>query len=83
MRLQLPEDVCSLLRDNPDIIDDVSNYVRSAVSAKLRTIEYQKRRQSAKMVACGTFGCTNLKNEMDIFCESCRQDYNEDPDAFK
>ena len=34
-------------------------------------------------VVCGTYGCTNLKPEGFIFCETCQQDYRDDPEAFK
>jgi hypothetical protein len=83
MAQRLPKEVVQFLLDNPDEVKKIQDLLKFRVEEVKRKQEYAEKRKNAKMVPCGTYGCTELKNEMDVFCPSCYQDYLEDPDAYK
>ena len=37
----------------------------------------------AEMVPCGAYGCKRPRRSNEIFCDLCRAEFHEDPDAFK
>lgn len=45
--------------------------------------DFTLRIKYRNMVECGNYGCKELRDEKQIFCESCYKESLEDPDAFK
>lgn len=83
MSKRLPKEVVQYLLDNPPEVERIQKTIIAlAAHAKWRA-EIEEKRKNAPMVPCGTYGCTEPRNEMDVMCASCYQDYKEDPDAFK
>lgn len=83
MDQRLPEEVIQYLLSNPPEVERIQRTI--AALAKLETwhAEQRERRKNAPSVPCGIYGCTEPKNAMDAMCNSCREDYREDPDAYK
>jgi hypothetical protein len=48
-----------------------------------RRAGYAEKRKNAPLVPCGMYGCTILRNELDVMCPSCVNDMYDDPDAYK
>lgn len=80
---RLPSDVLKFLRENPEEVEHIRRKMSAIESNKKWRAEIEERRRNAPMVECGAYGCTKLKNAMDVLCKSCEADYREDPDAFK
>ena len=83
MPKRLPADVAKFLLDNLKELERVVATMKATESNAKWRAELAEKRKNAKMVPCGTYGCTQPKNEMDVFCDSCAAEYREDPDAFK
>lgn len=51
------------------------------------SIQYElgapKTGDEVELVECDTYGCRELKKKNAVFCKSCWEDYQEDPDAYK
>ena len=83
MSKRLPKEVVQYLLDNPPEVERIQKTIEAvAANAKWRA-EIAEKYKNAPMVPCGVYGCTEPKNAMAIMCNSCLQDYKEDPDAFK
>lgn len=83
MAKRLPKEVVEYLLANPAEVERIQKTIEAvAANAKWRA-EIAEKRKNAKTVPCGTYGCTEPRNEMDAMCASCYQDYLEDPDAYK
>ncbi len=86
MAKRLPKDVRDYLLEDPARIEVVRAHMRFVESQKENEkwrAELLEKRKNAPMVPCGTYGCTDPRNEMDIMCASCQAEYRDDPDAFK
>lgn len=83
MAKRLPRDVVKFLLDNPKEVEKIQNLMKAIESNAKWRAEIAEKRKNAKTVPCGTYGCTEPRNEMDAMCASCYQDYLEDPDAYK
>lgn len=80
---RLPSDVVAFLRDNPKEVEKIQHLMKAIASNAAWKAEIAAKRAAAPMVPCGTYGCTSPRNEMDAMCGDCRQEYRDDPDAFK
>lgn len=77
------DDVIDFLYKNPEEVEQLRFKIHAIKEEAKRKAEYAEKRKNAKMVPCGNYGCTAPKNEFDVFCPSCYEDYKEDPDAYK
>lgn len=83
MPQRLPRDVVKFLLDNPSELTHIQQTMRARALQEQWRKELEEKRKHAKIVPCGTYGCTNPRSEYDIMCASCLEDYKEDPDAYK
>jgi len=82
MSKRLPQKVLKFLRDNPEEL--------TKLQERIKVVEFNDMwrkdlflKQNAITVKCNLYGCKNIKYETDVMCEMCRQEYKDDPDAFK
>lgn len=83
MPKRLPKEVVQFLLDNPKELEKLQSLMQAIESNAKWHAEIEEKRRNAKTVPCGMYGCTEPKNEMDVMCGSCHQDYLDDPDAYK
>jgi hypothetical protein len=80
----LDDDVVQFLLHNPPELALIRRKIEAGrEKAQREQLKAMEPPRPVKMVPCGTYGCTQPKPEGAIFCESCYQDYKEDPDAYK
>jgi len=79
----LPQDVVDFLLANPAEVQKLREHIAAIASNAKWRAEIAEKRRVAPMIPCGTYGCKRLKNSMDVFCDHCEAEYQEDPDAFK
>lgn len=83
MTSRLPVDVEEFLLENPDQVEKIRSLMHAIKENAKFAAMIAERRKNAPTVPCGTYGCTIPRNEMDVMCKSCYQDYLDDPDAYK
>jgi len=63
--------------------------IEEKVDREMTRVKVESKNEDGRWVEgltekkCGSYGCTNTPTIMGIWCESCYEDYKEDPEAYK
>jgi len=85
--MKLPKEVVQFLLDNPHELEHVKSRMIDAEERRTRPARIaaeKERRAKLPLAPCNGLGykCSNL-TPGGYTCESCLQEYRDDPDAFK